>query len=295
MAVGRVFTGADAPSRRERSADATTYLNESSHRIKYLSLHGFLAADGIEFVIRRMQELAPEAHAFILDMHRVDGISESAARLINQARLGFGDDGIAVVFSRIHKRDAITVPLKKAAAKGDRGFLSFEDNDLAGEWCENRLLAEADQERSAPSSLSDATLFRGLAAHLLQDIEAASRREVYAAGDSILVSGESGDDRIFFIESGQVSVLLPLADGMHQRIATLGPGMVFGEMVLLGASARSASVYADGDVRCRIVNAGDLERMSDRDPRLKITLLENLAKDLARRLRGANRWIAALA
>jgi glutaminase len=295
MAVGRVFTGTDAPSRRERSATASAYLKESSHRIKYLSLHGFLAADGIEFVIRRMQALAPGAHSFILDMHRVDGISESAARLINQARLGFGDDGIPVVFSRIHKRDAITVPLKKAAARGDRGILSFEDNDLAGEWCENRLLAEAEQDASAPGALSDATLFRGLAGHLLQDIEAASRREVYAAGASILVSGESGDDRIFFIESGQVSVLLPLADGMHQRIATLGPGMVFGEMVLLGASARSASVYADVEVRCRIVKAGDLERISDRDPQLKITLLENLARDLARRLRGANRWIAALA
>ena len=135
----------------------------------------------------------------------------------------------------------------------------------------------------------------GLAGHLLQDIEAASRREVYAAGASILVSGESGDDRIFFIESGQVSVLLPLADGMHQRIATLGPGMVFGEMVLLGNGARSASVYADVEVQCRIVKAGDLERISDRDPQLKITLLENLARDLAGRLRGANRWIAALA
>jgi len=295
MSLGRVFTGMDAPSRRERSAGVGAYLKERSHRIKFLSLHGFLAVDGIEYIVRKMQDLAPDAHSFILDMHRVDGISESAARLLNQARLGFGEDGIAVVYSRIQGRAAINGPLKKAAAKGDRGFLSFEDNDLAGEWCENRLLAEVGRNDSAPSSLSEATLFRGLARHLLQDVEAASRSEAYPPGASILVSGESGDDRIFFIESGQVSVLLPLADGMHQRIATLGPGMVFGEMVLLGASARSASVYADGDVRCRIVNAGDLERMSDRDPRLKITLLENLAKDLARRLRGANRWIAALA
>jgi glutaminase len=295
MAVGRVFTGKDAPSRRERSAAAGALLKERAQRIKYLSLHGFLAVDGIEFVIRTMQDLAPEADSFILDMHRVDGISESAARLINQARLGLGDEGIAVVLSRIQHRDAIAIPLKKAVARGDRGFLRFEDNDLAGEWCENRLLAAAEQDSDAPSALSDATLFRGLARHLLHDIEAASRSEAYAAGASILVSGQSGDGRIFFIETGQVSVLLPLENGTHQRIATLGPGMVFGEMVLLGSSTRSASVYADVDVRCRIVEARDLERISDRDPRLKITLLENLAKDLAQRLRGANRWIAALA
>ena len=122
-----------------------------------------------------------------------------------------------------------------------------------------------------------------------------SRTEIYAAGVSILVCGQAGDRRIFLIESGQVSVLLPLDDGMHQRIATLGHGMVFGEMTLLGQTTRSASVYADTEVRCRILEASDLERIADSEPRLKITLLENLGKDMANKLRGANRWIAALA
>ena len=71
--------------------------------------------------------------------------------------------------------------------------------------------------------------------------------------------------------------------------------MVFGEMALLGQTTRSASVYADTEVCCRILEASDLERISDREPRLKITLLENLGKDMANKLRGANRWIAALA
>ena len=80
-----------------------------------------------------MQELAPLARCFVLDMHRVDGMSEIAARFLNQARIGFAEEGIAVVFSRIQHRGEITLPLRKAVAKGDRGFLSFEDNDLAGE------------------------------------------------------------------------------------------------------------------------------------------------------------------
>jgi glutaminase len=295
IAVGRIVTGADAPSRRERPPAVGAWLKDRSHRIKYLSLHGFLGVDGIEFVIRKMQELAPVAHSFVLDMHRVDGMSESAARLINQARTGFAAEGVAVVFSRIQNRAAISIPLRKAVAKDDRGFLSFEDNDLAGEWCESRLLAEVDQAPVARGALADAELFRGLDAGLLREVDGASRAEVYATGVSILVCGQVGDGRIFFIETGQVSVLLPLDDGMHQRIVTLGPGMVFGEMVLLGQTTRSASVYADTEVHCRILEAGDLERISARDPRLKIVLLENLAKDMAHKLRGANRWIAALA
>ena len=142
MALGRVYTGAAAPSRRQHAAEMRAYLNEHARRIKYLCLHGVLAVDGVEHVIRRMQDMAPDSQSFILDMHEVIGISESAARLLNQARLGFSQDGIAVVCARIRDHRAIMGPLSKSVGRGDRGFLVFEDNDLAVEWCENRLVRE---------------------------------------------------------------------------------------------------------------------------------------------------------
>ena len=88
----------------------------------------------IEFIIRKMQDLAAQAHSFILDMHRVEGISPSAARLLNQARIALAQQDIAVVCSRVHKRPAIATPLRRAVERGDHGFLSFENNDLAAEW-----------------------------------------------------------------------------------------------------------------------------------------------------------------
>jgi len=66
-------------------------------------------------------------------------------------------------------------------------------------------------------------------------------------------------------------------------------------VALLGQTARSASVYADTEVRCRILEAADFGRITERAPLLKITVLQNLASDMASRLRGANQWIAALA
>jgi glutaminase len=295
MALGRVYTGADAPSRRQPALEMRAYLNEHACRIKYLCLHGFLAVDGAEYVIRRMQEMAPDSHSFILDLHQVDGISESAARLLSQARLGFGEEGIAVVCSRIHDRPAILGPLSKSASKNDRGFLSFEDNDLAVEWCENRLLCEVPSPATAVRTLADNHLFKGVPEALMEQIEATSRSQVFAAGEPILNIGQQGDGRVFFIESGHISILVPLQDGAHQRIASLGPGMVFGEMALLGQTTRSASVYADTAVSCRILEVADLDRISDAVPLLEITLLKNLAQDMANRLRGANQWIAALA
>ena len=49
-------------------------------------------------------------------------------------------------------------------------------------------------------------------------------------------------------------------------------------MALLGQTTRSASVYADTEVRCRILEAGDFGRIADAAPLLKIAVLENLAQ-----------------
>jgi glutaminase len=295
MALSRVYTGTDAPSRRQPGVEMRACLNAQAHRIKYLCLHGFLAVDGVEYIIRRMQEMAADSHSYILDMNQVAGLSESAARLLNQARLGFAEEDIAVVFSRIHDRHVIMDPLSKSVRVGDRGFLSFEDNDLAVEWCENRLYGEVSRNMAAVGSLAESPLFAGMPETLMQQVEAVITRQSFTANEPILVTGQAGDGRIFFIESGQVSILVPLQSGGHQRIASLGPGMNFGEMALLGQTTRSASVHADTEVKCWILDTRDFDRLSEHAPLLKIALLENLAKDMASKLRRATQWIGALA
>jgi glutaminase len=295
MSVGRIYTGADAPSRRKPSPEARDCLDDNASRIKYLCLHGYLAVAAAEFIIRRMRDMAEGAHSFILDMHEVTGISEPAARLLNEARHGFGGDDIAVVASRIRHRARVLSPLRKSVHKGDRGFLVFEDNDLAVEWCENRLLVEFAHVSCDAGTLADSRLLRGLTPDLLDKVAGVARTQDYGQGAQILTQGEVGDGRVFFIESGQVSVLVPLPNGAHQRVATLGAGMEFGETALLGHTTRGASVHADTDVRCRVLESSDFLRLSAEAPQLKICVLENLANDMADRLRGANQWIAALA
>jgi len=75
----------------------------------------------------------------------------------------------------------------------------------------------------------------------------------------------------------------------------MGPGMNFGEMVLLGQTTRSATVMADSEVRCHILKVDDFNQLSEQAPQLKINLLENLPKDMADKLRRATQWISALA
>lgn len=296
QALVRVYSGADAPSRRRPGAHLRRLLMEEASRIKYLCLQGYLAVDGAEYIIRRMAAMTVTTHSFILDMHQVEGISDSAARLLNQTRLELMREGIALVFSRIQGRQSIAGPLSRAARGNDRGYLSFEDNDLAVEWCENRLaesLSPAMPPEETPAT--ESVLLRGQEAELQQRLNAICQTRHYSAGEQILRAGDAGDGRVFVIESGQVSVLVPLQGGAHQRIASLGAGLSFGEMALLGAQQRSATVVADTDVRCREFTVTDFEALAAASPRIKIVLLENLSRDLADKLRGATQWIAALA
>jgi glutaminase len=295
MTLGRVYTGADSPSRRQTCGEPGDYLRAHAHRIKYLCLHGFLAVDGIEYVIRRMQEMASDSHSFILDMNQVDGISRSAAHLLNEARLCFAVDAIAVVYARIRDDTNVIERLGRSACDGDRGILIFEDNDLAVEWCENRLLKETSWTAVPSRALADSVLFRDMPEDLMKKVEALAVPGTFAEGERILTIGEACDGRVFFIESGHVSVLVPTEEGNHLRVVALGPGMNFGEMVLLGQMTRTATVHADTEVRCRVLGVDDFERISDEAPQFQVIMLKNLAQDLADKLRRATKCIAALA
>ena len=100
---------------------------------------------------------------------------------------------------------------------------------------------------------------------------------------------------MFFLREGEVSVVLSLADGSHQRLATLSAGMSFGEMVMLGSRARSASVHADTPVRSWTLSARALDELAVDHPEIKIAILKNLSLDLAHKLRQANQLIGVLA
>jgi glutaminase len=295
LVLGRSFTALDAPSRRVRSMAIAAQLRPLASRIKFLSLQGEVAFDGAEFVVRKLMQMAPEADCFILDMHRVSYLADSAARLLHEVRHLLAAQDKAFVFSRIRGRVVVEDALTRTLPDGNSGYLIFEDNDLAVEWCEDRLLESIAESPTRVSSLQAFPLFTGMAEGSLAQLQSRMHPADYASGAIIIAAGQEQDDRVFLIRDGEVSVVLSLADGSHQRIATLSNGMSFGEMVMLGQASRSATVHADTAVRCWTLSADALDELAIAHPDIKIAVLTNLSRDLAQKLRQANQLIGVLA
>ena len=89
--------------------------------------------------------------------------------------------------------------------------------------------------------------------------------------------------------------LPPAATRPAPRHFSMIRGFHLADAFTLGQTQRTASVVADSEIRCRVLHVNDLEHMAQQTPQIKILLLENLARDLAVKLRGATQWIAALA
>jgi CRP-like cAMP-binding protein len=96
----------------------------------------------------------------------------------------------------------------------------------------------------------------------------------FSQGDTIAVEGETGVG-FFVIEQGEVEVSVA-----GETVATLGPGHYFGEVALIDGGARSATVTAASDLRCRAMSAWEFQPFLAEHPEVAWALLVHLVTRL---------------
>ncbi|HVT74700.1 MAG TPA: cyclic nucleotide-binding domain-containing protein [Lacunisphaera sp.] len=133
--------------------------------------------------------------------------------------------------------------------------------------------------------LQHMSVLAGLDDEALQFLSALAREEHFAAGTVIIGEGEPGN-RMFFINSGRVAVIKGHGTTKPVHLAELGPGTFFGEMSLVESVARSATILAIDDVTACTLKGTDFHRLYQHRPEQYGIAMLNIARDLARRLRG---------
>jgi CRP-like cAMP-binding protein len=135
-------------------------------------------------------------------------------------------------------------------------------------------------------------LFGGLPDGAMDQLLALMQTRRHAEGECICQEGDPGKE-MFVVVSGEVEVKKCVGpDGRETTLAKLRVGDCFGEMSLIDVQPRSASVLALKDTELYVVSNMDLYQLYQSDLPAYTFLVQNICRELSRRLRRADRAIA---
>jgi CRP/FNR family transcriptional regulator, cyclic AMP receptor protein len=115
----------------------------------------------------------------------------------------------------------------------------------------------------------------------------------FDAGATIVAEGEPGRS-MFIVHSGQLLVSKLGELGRTIRLSGLEPGDFFGEMTLIEMQNRSATVVAESATVLYELTARNLYAYYKADIHGYVIVMQNINRELCRRLRRADRRIAEL-
>ena len=149
--------------------------------------------------------------------------------------------------------------------------------------------------------LKQADIFYKLTPTQLEMISHICQERTYQTGEVIVHEGTDTDE-LYVIVSGEVDVLVnpalvsdhPGAEYSSVSIATLRRGQSFGEIALVDKGVRTATVQAlQNKTRLLIIPRAKLMLLCDTYPQLGYRLMQNLAADLALKIRSTDLRIRA--
>jgi CRP/FNR family transcriptional regulator, cyclic AMP receptor protein len=122
----------------------------------------------------------------------------------------------------------------------------------------------------AIDTLRQIPLFAGLSDEELEGVAGAFKQRRFPKGETVIQQG-TGAAAFFVIDTGEATVLV---DGREQR--TLTAGDHFGEMALIDAGTRTATVLAATDLACSGVTFWDFQPLVEENGVIGWKLLQSL-------------------
>jgi len=135
--------------------------------------------------------------------------------------------------------------------------------------------------------------FGGLADASLDVLISMLLERRFDGGTTVVTQGEPGRS-MFVVHSGELVVSRHGDSGRVIRMANLAPGDFFGEMALIEMQNRSATVAAERPTVLYELTAGNLYTYYKADIHAYVIVLQNINRELCRRLRRADNRIAEL-
>lgn len=250
-------------------------------------------------------QMALEAEAairkyVILSMRRVQSLDITATHVLEQIKDQLEEHGGYLVFCDIPKGLPSGLKMKRflkdtgVVRPTNRAF-AFRQLDEALEWVEARSMEEACAEQHAPPALElrDMSIFAEHPDEAQAALEDAMTIRFVKAGKRVFKAGAGGDE-LFIVRRGTVKLTLPIHKKESYHLATCEPGEIIGGMGFLDATGHTADALALTDVEVYVLTRGRFLALSADHQAIAFAIVENIAHNLASRLRVAAAEIAAL-
>jgi SulP family sulfate permease len=279
------FTGATHHSNVNRPAPQRRFLDEQGERTYILALQGYIFFGSASTLLDRVRRrlTGPEAarpRFLVLDFRLVTGLDSSAVLAFVKMRQLAARHNACRVFTALHP--AIEQQLRAGGGLEDdtSPCQVFADLDRGVEWCENQLLEAgwSRRRKSVPLVLQLSELFPdpSHSAAFMGYLE----RLALNAGQALYRQGEK-PDAMYFIESGQVTVLLGSEGQWSLRLRTLNAGTTVGERSFFTGRPHGTSARAEEPTVLYRLSTDAFERMCREAPQTAMVFQEYIIRLLA--------------
>lgn len=286
--IRQQFSGATYFSRACRSSLEQSLLRQQGNQIQILRLQGYLffgtANMLLEQVSQRLQDSAlPSIQFLVLDFRLVSGLDSSAVLSFIKMQQLVQKHSVQLVLT--HPGTKILQQLQQGdcIVAQNNVVQTFTDLDRGIEWCENQILEARSMRRRRflPLALQLNEFFVN-ADHVaifmryLQKTQIPAEHPLFCQGDS------SGT--LYFIESGQVTVVLTLSNGKTQRLRTFGVGRILGENSFFLNTPHKTSAIADQPSTLYTLSKTSLQMMRQDQPHVTTAFQDFIIRLLVERL-----------
>lgn len=330
--VRSVLSGASYQSNVGRSLSQRRFLHQEGQQIYALILQGYLffgtANSLVEQVRLRLRHpKLPPLQYLVLDFRQVSGLDSSAVLSFAKLKKLGQQEPFQLIFASLSPTLRQQLEQGECLSPNDPQCIVLEDLDRGMEWCENQLLDQSGwrRGRSLPLSLQLDSLFAdGEQAGVFMD----ALEPLMADEGTVLFHQGDRADRLFFVESGQVSLMLPLAgdrpqqDAAHSggdaaddsapesapesalapdsaprsiRLQTVGSGMVVGELACGGKTQHHpVTAVVNQPSSLYVLSNAAFRQLQQDHPQTAIAFLEAMIGQLSERLTYASEEIREL-
>ncbi len=150
------------------------------------------------------------------------------------------------------------------------------------------------ENETLKSFLTRTPFFGGLQDQALERIISMLVRKEFPAGSTVFREGDTGRS-MYIIEAGEIVMCRTGDSGLQVRLFRLGPGDFFGETTLIEMQPRPYTAFVAGPSTAFELTNMDLYKLYQADMKSYVLVLQNINRELCRRLRKADCRITEIA